>query len=395
MEILARKHVEKIAIENGFKNYSISTESGSDLGFIGVLKKFIIVEDERKLSLMCKFLPEDKEQNERFNSFTLYEREVVAYQKVLAEFEKLQLENGFEYRDSNGFWSNPRCYYSHFDRENPTKSIIIMEDLTVENFIVKSKFISSDFNHTRKLFIELAKLHALSFVLRARKPKILESFKQMRNNMYSVMTTESMKHLAPRNIELAGKLFEKEEVRDKILSFKSDLWERVRDNVDSEFIEPYSVICHGDAWINNVLYNYNSANDIKDIRLVDWQMTYYGSGCTELTLYLFCCMDKLNRGNCQIDLLNTYYASMEVFLNKFSIKIDKVYPFEIYQEHLRKFLLFGFAMSTFTTPLLCKYPEKLFDDKNADLTDDERQNLNSYNERMRDSILDMIDMEII
>lgn len=385
MESLAREHVERIAIENGFKNFTISCESGSDLGFIGILKKFIISEDSRKLSLMCKFLPENEEQNERFNSVILYEREVIAYQKLLPEFDTIQFEHGFKYRDLNGFWSHPKCFYSNFDRENPTKSIIIMEDLTVEDFNVKSKFISSDFNHTRKLFVELAKLHALSFVLKAKKPKIFESFKQMENNFYSVMTTESMKELAPKNIERAAKLFEHEkDIHDKILSFKSNLWEQVRENVVGDKNEAYRVICHGDAWINNVLFNYHEDNEIKGIRLIDWQMTYYGSGCTELTMYLFTCVTKINRDKFQVELLNCYYETMKDFLEKFSMDIQNVFPFEIYQEHLKKFSLLTFAMATFTAPLLCK----LSDD------DDDDRKVDKYNERMRDNILDMIDMEI-
>lgn len=386
MESLAREHVERIALENGFKNFKITLESGSDLGFIGVLKKFIIVEDERKLSLMCKFLPENTEKNECFNSFRLFEREVMAYQQVLPEFENLQIENGFEYRDSNGFWSYPKCYFSHYNKEFPTESIILMEDLTVDKFKVKSKFISSDFNHTRKLFIELSKFHAMSFVLKAKKPEAFKSFKQMKNNMYSVMTTESMKHLAPENIERAAKLFENGKVQDKILSFKKDLWERVRDNVDGEFAEPYSVICHGDVWINNVLYNYDQ-DEINDIRIVDWQMTYYGSGCTDLTLYLFTCMNKLNRDDCQVELLNCYYESMKEFLKKFSIDIESTYPLRKFQDHLKKFSLYAFAMATFSAPLLCKLPEI------SDADNEEREDI--YEKRMRDYILDMIEMGII
>lgn len=78
MERLARKQVSRVAKENNFKKYSIKVESGSQLDFIGVLKKFVITEDERKLSLMCKFLPEDIEQIARFNSMKLFERDCVS-----------------------------------------------------------------------------------------------------------------------------------------------------------------------------------------------------------------------------------------------------------------------------------------------------------------------------
>lgn len=66
--------------------------------------------------------------------------------------------------------------------------------------------------------------------MRTKKPETFNSFKHMKNNMYSLMTTESMKHLATRNIQLSAELFEQEkDIRDKILSFKNNLWERVRE----------------------------------------------------------------------------------------------------------------------------------------------------------------------
>jgi hypothetical protein len=392
-----KTEVEKIALKNGFKNFRITIENGSDLGYTGVLKKYRIIENERELPLMCKFLPEDEKQNESFKSFLLFKQEVIVYQQLLPEFEKLQFENGFNYRDSNGFWLYPMCYYSHYDHENPTKSIIIMEDLTATNFRVRNKFVPSDYQHTRKLFGELAKFHALSLVMKERKPKVFERFKQMKCSMYLLMTTESMRHLAPRNIELACKLFNEGEIRDKLMSFRDCLWERVQTTLNGNSSEPFSSVVHGDVWINNVMYNYHGEDDqeIKDIRLVDWQMTFYGSVGSELLYYLFCCVDKPIRDLHQKELLSFYYDEMGTFLEKFSLNIEKTFPLSEFEEQLRKFGIYSFAMATFALPLLCKYPQQLFEDENAELSEEERENLNNYNRRMRSTILDMIQMQIL
>lgn len=211
------------------------------------------------------------------------------------------------------------------------------------------------------------------------------------------MTTDSMKHLAPRNVELASKLFDEGEIRDKILSFKDCLWQQVKSVLNGELSEPYSVICHGDIWINNVMYNYHNDNedDIKDIRLVDWQMAYYGSVGSELLYYLFCCVDKTVRDRYKDELLRIYYSSMGGFLLKFSLDIEKVFPYDAFEEQLRTFGLYSFGMASFALPLLCKYPEQLFDNENAKLAEEELSNFNSYNQRMRSTILDMIKMKIL
>lgn len=397
MERLLRTQVEKIALESGFKKFDIKIENGSDLGFTGILKKYRIIEDERELSLMCKYLPDNEQQNECFNSYLLFEQEILVYQQLLPEFEKLQIENGFKYRDSNGFWSYPKCYYSHYDRACPAKSIIIMEDLTATNFSVRNKLIPSDYYHTQKLFGELAKFHALSLVMKEQKPEVFERFKQMKCSMHSLMTTESMRHLAPRNIELACKLFDEGEIRDKLMSFKNCLWERVQVTLDGNLSEPFSCVVHGDIWINNIMYNYYGDNnrDIKDVRLVDWQMTFYGSVGSEIMYYLYCSVDKPMRDLYQTELLNFYYEKMGEFLQKFSFNIQKVFPFIEFEKQLRKFGIYSFAMATFALPLLCKYPEQLFEDENAELTEEESENVSNYNQRMRSTILDMIKMQIL
>ncbi|KAG5671278.1 hypothetical protein PVAND_001483 [Polypedilum vanderplanki] len=390
------KIVEKIAIENGFKNFELRFEFGSDLGFVGLLKKCRIIEQNRELSVFCKFLPQDEEQNKKLNSFLLFEREVFIYNELFPEFIKLQLENGFKIDDSDGFWSFPKCYYANYDKNNPNKSVIIMEDLTKKNFEVKDKFIPSDFQHTSKLFIELAKLHGLSLALKIKKPEIFDKFKNLKNSMCFVMTTDSMKNIAPRNCQLICELFkDNQKVVKKLDKIKNCIWEKVAETLEAATkTEQFSVICHGDVWINNVLYNYSDKDKqiIKDIKLVDWQITYHGSLGSELVYYLYCCVDKCVRKKYQNELFELYYLRMKQMLSRFGLEMMS---YEDFERQLQVYGIYAFAMANFAIPLLCKYPEKLFDDKNAILSDEEKNFVVDYEKRMKDIILEMIDMKIL
>jgi Ecdysteroid kinase-like family len=399
MEEKVSKIIEKIATENGFKNFNFHWEHGSDLGFTCDMKKCIITERDRKLSLMCKFLPSDSEQCSKFNSFLLYEREVKVYKELLTEYEKLQREFGIEINDPNGFCSYPKVFYCNYDPDILENSIIVMEDLTVDNFEVKDKYIPSDFSHTSKLFIELAKLHALSFALKHLKPEIFEKFKSLKNIMCNLMRTELMKSIAPRNCELVSKLFtdmSEQHIRDKILSYRTDMWDKIEKVVDGEFSEPYSVICHGDIWINNILFNYcdDKKQAIKDIKILDWQMSFYGSLGTELWSYLFNCVDKTIRDKHKEELFQMYYSTMESFLDKFKLNISEVLPLHEFRNQLQNSGLYSFGMCNFGITLLCKYPEKLFDDENCALTDEEMECVKKYHVRMRDIVLDMVEMKL-
>jgi len=315
---------------------------------------------------------------------------------VLPQFESLQIEYGMRYRsddDTDGFWSPPKCYFANYDVVDPQKSLIIMEDLSADGFDVQDKFVPSDFEHTRKLFVELGKLHGLSFALKRLKPQVFDEFRALHDLMCTLMTTDAMKPMAARNIELmASCIFSADErhVRDKILSYRDNLWQQMAADLDGHKAEPYGVICHGDCWTQNVLYNYESADssEIKDIRLLDWQMTRFGSLASELWYYLFCCCDKTLRDQHQAELFRIHYDSMESMLAKFNINIiGQVFPSRSdYEQHLGKFGKFAFSMSSFAIPLLCKYPEKGPDDV---LTDAEKECVSKYKARMRDIIEDM------
>lgn len=389
-----------VALKKNFKTPTFDFNEGSNKGFIGLIKKCKISENGRALSVMCKFLPTDEERNRKFDSYELFKREVIVYQEFLPELESIQIEHGLTFRDDVGFWSYPRCFLSDYNAKQPEKSFIIMEDLTEDNYITKCEFQTSDFPHTLKLFIELGKFHAISFALRCKKPEIFDRFKSLGDTLCRTMMTPVMKNLAPRNCQLAADLFNRPEelkIRDKILSYKNNLWSQMEEILVGEKAEPYAVICHGDCWINNVMYNYEDKEEkqIKNIRLVDWQMTKFGSAAAELMYYIFCCTDKALRDQHQSELLEAYYDSMKTILQRFNLDVNRVFPFSKLQEQLKTFGKIAFAMATFAMPLMHKYPQKLFDDKNAKLTNDEEASLALYKTTMRDIVIDLIKMDVL
>lgn len=389
--------LQKVASDYGFKDASFDYSEGSDKGFIGLIKRCRISEGVRSMSIICKFLPANDEQNMKYDSFELFKREVFVYQTLLPQFEKLQLEHGLVRRDSNGFWSYPICYQSNYNSEQPSNSFILMEDLSEGKFEMKDTFKPSDYQHTRKLFIELGKFHAISFALRFKAPKVFDQFTNMNDLMCRLMSTPTMRHLAPRNCQLAADLFyqpDQQQIRDKILSYKSNIWIQMENILDGRKSEPFSAVCHGDCWINNVMYNYDD-EAIKDIRLIDWQMTRFGSVASEVMYYLFCCNDKSFRDQHQSDLLEIYYASMRDLLLRFKLDVSEFFPFEKFTEQLKTFGKFAFAMAMFTMPIYCKYPEKLFDNKDAELTDGEKSAVTHYNEMMRNVIQDLVRMDVL
>lgn len=397
-------HVETalktIALKRNFEAPTFEFSEGSDKGFIGLIRRCRIRENDRTLSVICKFLPSDEELNRKYNSHKLFKREIFVYQQVLPEFENIQYEHGLTYRDADGFWSYPECYHSEDNLKHPEKSFILMEDLAEQGFTTADMFQPSDFSHALQLFIELGKYHAISFALKAIKPAVFDRFRNLDDIMVQVMTTANMRDLAPRNCRLAAGLFERPEelhIRNKILSYEHDLWQQMEEILDGSKAEPYAALCHGDCWINNVMYSYadHKQTQIQNIRLIDWQMTFIGSVASELMYYLFCCCNKQLRDQHLEELFEIYYSSLGTMLQKFKLDVNAVFPFTMLKDQLRKFGIFSFAMATFTTPLFTKYPESLFADKSSNLSRVEKDALQLYNTTMRDVVLDLIKMEVL
>ena len=395
------KHVVKalrqVALDQKFKEPQYYFSEGSSKGFIGLIKRCRIKENDRTLSIMCKFLPNDDALNQKYNSYELFKREVFVYQKFHAKVQTFQIDHGISFRDNEGFWAFPICYNSEYNEEHPEKSFILMEDLSVEEFETKDMFKMADYNHTKKIVIELAKLHAISFALKIKEPEAFNEFKSLNDLMCRLMTTDLMKDVAPRNCQLASELFTLPLMRDKVLSFKDNLWQQVETLLDRANVEPFGVICHGDCWVNNVMYNYKDkdSESIKDTRFIDWQMTRYGGGPSELMYFLFIYNDKSSRDQYQEEFFKTYYDVLGTTLDRFEIKVDSVYPLAQFEKEVKLAGKFAFAMSTFAMPLNCKYPEKLFKDKEAELTDEEKAAVALYNKTMRDIICDLVRMEAL
>lgn len=391
------KKLKQIAIEQGFAKWHFKfLEIGEcEKGTIGKFRRCQIVEGERQLSLVCKVLADDDDHNAKFMAFQLFEREVFVYQKLLPEFEKIQLEHGIDANDPDGFWNYPKCFYSNYNLENREDCMIIIEDLKPEGYELRDTFEFSDFLHIKEMFVTLGRLHAISFAMKLKRPDVFKAFRSLNDTMCDVMTTEGMKQLAPRNTQLAANLFkmpEEECVKQKLLSFKNDMWEQIRESLEGEISESHGAILHGDCYLNNVLWKYDKKDPrkIANVKLIDWQMTRYGNVGSELWYFWFINADTMLRRDHQTEIFKFYYESIRKTLNRFELNIDEIYAFEDFKAQLQISGKYAFGMSIFGYPIIRRYPLKLLIDQNTQLTDEETRNVEDYNRDMKETIVDMV-----
>ncbi|KAF2904035.1 hypothetical protein ILUMI_02132 [Ignelater luminosus] len=187
---------------------------------------------------------------------------------------------------------------------------------------------------------------------------------------------------------------------DRFKKFQDNMQETVKNLLQSESAGKYAVIGHGDSWVNNMLFKYDSTSrphSPSEVCLLDWQLARAGSPALDLAYFIFACTDKPLRDQYYDHLIQEYYESLSSFLRELGSDPDKLLPFKVLQEHLKKFCVFGMYMAVMVLYVMNSEVEEIPDiHKMTDLEECmeewryETKNIQKYYERIRGVILDFI-----
>ena len=251
--------LDKVALAEGFQNYTFKMEAGSGVGdgFVGILFKITIIENDsdKQLDLVVKAPPDNMARRIDFGAMQMFEREVYVYNVVLPEFVKFQED--YHITKSIGFFNFPKCYFAEFNTERDD-SLIIMEDLRTTEHKMWDKFVPTNYEHTKLFVAALGRFHAVSFAMKQQRPEQFAKFKEMKDLMTEKITSDQMVMMMHASIDRAvGTLHDNEQQeKNKILNVKDNFATIIRELVDGDISEPYSIIGHGDCWSNNFMYKY-------------------------------------------------------------------------------------------------------------------------------------------
>lgn len=258
--------IKEIAAREGFAYFETTVSRGQNTGdgFIGEIATVTLTGEQTRngvvhadtdLSLIVKLPPTSTARREF--AIRLFEREVFIYSELLPAFERFQLEHGLRPGQA-GFHSFPRCYHAHFDQA-ADQAVLILENLTARGFAMESKYVSIKFEYARTVLEKLAELHGISLAMRQQRPAEFERFKLLGDVM--AMDNEQAKEISRtmllKSAEQAVKALEPAEtvLSEKVLRTAAGLVEEA-DRYRGENSEPYSVINHGDCWVNNMMFKH-------------------------------------------------------------------------------------------------------------------------------------------
>lgn len=289
--------MHKVAISEGFKNYKFNVNHGSAVGdgFVGVMIKVQIEENEseKQLAIVLKCPPDNPAKRKEFGAMELFKREVHLYNKVLPEFNKFQEEK--KIKESTKFTQFPKFYFAEFD-ELKDEAIIIMEGLKEIEFKMWDKYVPINYDHAKLVLEALERLHAISFALKAQQPQKFEKFKGLSDFMTTHLSESNFYKIMTAAISRAAETLDEAdvEIRKRVLSLNDDFSGLMKELVNPDLAEPYTVATHADCWTNNFMFTtklvfllsvkflvildffFAFQSDVPDkVVLLDWQVSRY------------------------------------------------------------------------------------------------------------------------
>uniref|UniRef100_A0A0K8WBL9 CHK kinase-like domain-containing protein n=1 Tax=Bactrocera latifrons TaxID=174628 RepID=A0A0K8WBL9_BACLA len=320
------------------------------------------------LHTVLKVAPTSPARRTHMRVKDMYTREVFMYANVFSEFNALHVPHA-------QFSAAPQMLHASLKDDT---EFIIFEDLTAVDFAVNSRTNLPTYDLVVCAFRALAQLHAMSFVLQARQPaRFAALVAQMDDNLFTPdMEKVSVefgkkyvrrtRHLLEADLKLSDE--DTPEMREVLLALHKieDHFHRIcLDAVDGAAYAPYSVICHGDFWNNNILYNFDSnnkqGNTAIKAKLIDFQISRYSPPVLDLVHYLYACTEKPLRDAHFNEFMQIYYDTLAQFIRDYGLDPGVLYPEAIFRQQLRQFGVYGYCMSAFSVPFFVSNASELPD----------------------------------
>lgn len=287
--------------------------------YLGVVWRLQVAAFESEYSLVVKLPPQNRVRRKQFFARPCFLRETAAYEVFLPLAEKLQEK--WKIPEGDRFRQHARCLGTRQDEPN---ECIVLEDLSCSGFTLHNRFLDLPADHVRLVIRSYARLHALSLAGKRQFPErmlqlqqLVDIFEQRREDHALGVYFENLKGSALSS--LTSPEDDPYRVRLEAYFSRGSYFSLLLPLVSGSNCEPFAVICHGDCWNNNILYQGEGGTgggELKDVRLIDWQLMRYASPVTDLAYFLFTCTSRGFRQRYLTEILEEYYEELGQHLSR-------------------------------------------------------------------------------
>ncbi|XP_013191383.2 uncharacterized protein LOC106135579 [Amyelois transitella] len=317
------------------KKIHIKTLGQAGDNYIADVKNIIAeLDNGESFKIVAKVAPTNEMAREALGTAMLFNNECVVYNDILPKFIDIQRAAGLSPQD---FFKYPECYGT---LKEPLNEILLLEDLTVSNYKMLDRFTPLTNESIRLVLKNLAILHSLSYVFKKNDPDTFDSYTNKFEDYYSVLSTkpDTLQYFASVEAD-AISILESEEYKKAIRGTLSELSKHSAKILKYERNSRYSVIIHGDAWTNNMMFRFEGSNPVGAI-LIDYQLCKVGSPVNDLQYMIFNCSDYNTRHQYFYEWIDYYHSELDKSLSNFGMKANYVYPRDQLDADLRRYSKF-------------------------------------------------------
>nr|XP_017035199.1 uncharacterized protein LOC108083784 [Drosophila kikkawai] len=362
---------------------------------------------QSKCSLVVKLPPQNRVRRKQFFARPCFLRETAAYEDFLPLAEVLQEK--WQIPTENRFQQHAHCYGTRQDEPN---ECIVLEDLSCSGFALHNRFVDLPKDHVLHVIRSYAKLHALSLAGKCQCPErmhrlqqLVDIFEQRREDHALGVYFENLKGSALSSLTDDDVPYR---LRLEAYFSRGSYFELLLPLVSGSNCEPFAVICHGDCWNNNILYQRGEEGELKDVRLIDWQLMRYASPITDLAYFLFTCTSRGFRQRQLNQVLEEYYLELGQHLRRLGEQVDLLMPRPAFEQQVATKSAVGLLLAMMVLPIVTMQGQDvpdlqaISDRIEAGATTDLQGagflgagNEATFKQRMREVILDCVDFNYI
>ncbi|XP_045766870.1 uncharacterized protein LOC123868401 [Maniola jurtina] len=332
--------INKIIIEQGYGTYEIDAGKVFTGGnnFLGELYEINVTgynsEGHKETSLFLKHII----YNDDFRVYSIpevYAREAFVYKELSKIYDELQVKAKIPLGER----------FKMVKSYNETNSkVIILDNLTKKGYKTMPRLDVMSVEFAELSIKQLAKFHALSFVLQNRNPEYFET--KIKTIKQSFVFDDYWNELAKKMCDTSTARMD-DATKDKIAKFfpiSLEKYPKYMNGLHSKI----KCLVHGDYKMNNVLLKEINGR-VSEVIPIDYQQIYYGCPVIDLIYFIYAASDRNFRKQHLLYLRDVYFKTLTSFLNYFDI--DSLFSSEDFEKCFKDSLDYALMYTLYMLPM--------------------------------------------
>lgn len=353
----------KIAGEQKFHvGYKVDVQQVTGMGYSSATFKITVSEPNRELKMFAK-IANIMEDLRNTSYIRLFSDELHFYTDIAKIIR--EIDNLYNVPEEDRFLM-PICYGGE---PKPKEETIILEDLSHRGFASIDQRLPFDWEFASKAVEQLAKFHAFSFAFGVLYPAGLTQM--LESKPYHVFDSQVMRRLGyEQTVPVAVDVLEEADLKLTLQYLESK--DRFSELSCLYRSATPRVLAHGDYKINNLMTRYHEER--LEMATVDFQNIHASSPATDLVYLIMLGSEEKFRAYNLRKLLDHYYAELERGLRRFRMRIEDIYPKEMFEEDWKQALPIGLIVALMILPIVLADPAAVAAGQAKDTTEMVRPN---------------------